>query len=60
VSEQIEPAEAGRFLKAISQDPAAARRIIKNADELLEKLSTLDAKTLSEFIQQLKIRARLF
>jgi phospholipid/cholesterol/gamma-HCH transport system substrate-binding protein len=60
LSEQIEPAEAGRFLKALSQDPAAARRIIKNADELLEKLSTLDAGTLREFIQQLKIRARLF
>jgi phospholipid/cholesterol/gamma-HCH transport system substrate-binding protein len=60
VSEQIDPAEAGRFLKALSEDPAAARRIVKNADELLEKLSTLDAQTLREFIQQMKIKARLW
>ncbi len=59
-SEQMDPAEAGRFLKALSHDPAATRRIMKNADELLEKLSTLDAKTLREFIQQVKVRARLF
>ena len=36
------------------------KALMKNADELLEKLSTLDAKTLREFIQQVKIRARLF
>ncbi|MCX6339536.1 MAG: MlaD family protein [Candidatus Aureabacteria bacterium] len=59
-SEQMDPAEAGRFLKALSHDPAATRRIMKNADELLGKLSTLDAKTLREFIQQVKVRARLF
>lgn len=60
VSERIDPAEAGRFLRALSEDPAAARRIIKNADELLEKLSKLDAASLREFIQQMKIRARLW
>ncbi|MEJ2744708.1 MAG: MlaD family protein [bacterium] len=60
VSEQIDPSEAGRFIEAFSEDPAAARRIVKNADELLEKLSRLDAQTLKEFIQQMKIKARLF
>ncbi len=59
VSEQISPAEAAGFLRAIFQDPAAARRIMKNADELLQKLATLKADELKEFIQQLRIRARL-
>lgn len=59
-SEQVDPAEAGRFLKALSEDPAAARRIIKNADGLLAKLSTLDAASLREFIRQLEIKARLW
>jgi phospholipid/cholesterol/gamma-HCH transport system substrate-binding protein len=58
-SEQMDPAEAGRFLKALSHDPAAARRIVKNADALLEKLAALKADELKEYIQQLKIRARL-
>ena len=60
VSEQVDPTEAGRFIKALSEDPAATRRIVKNADELLAKLSTLDAASLKEFIQQLKIKARLW
>lgn len=60
VSERVDPAEAGRFLKALSEDPAAARRIVKNADELLEKLSKLDAASLKEFVRQMKIKARLW
>lgn len=60
VLQEIEPAEAAQFMKAAMSDPEAARRIIRNADDLLEKLSKLSAQEMREFIQQLKIRARLF
>jgi ABC-type transporter Mla subunit MlaD len=60
ILQEIEPSEAARFLTALMQDPEATRRIIKNADALLEKLAALKADELREFIQQMKIRARLF
>ena len=52
VLEGIEPAVAARFLEALISDPEAARRIIKNADDLLERLSKLNARELREFIRQ--------
>ena len=58
--ERIEPEDAARFLNALSQDPEAARRIVKNADALLARLSAMDAEALRKFVQELRIRARLF
>lgn len=58
--ERIEPEGAARFLNALAEDPAAARRIVKNSDALLERLSATDAEALKKFVQDLRIRARLF
>jgi phospholipid/cholesterol/gamma-HCH transport system substrate-binding protein len=58
--EQIEPRDAARFLNALSQDPEALRRIVTNADDLLGRLSATDAEALKKFVQELRIRARLF
>jgi len=60
VSEKIEPSRAAAFLNALAEDPAATGRIIKNADSLLAGLSSIDEAEMKEFIQQLRIRARLF
>ncbi len=58
--EEIDPDDAAQLFKVVSRDPAAMGRIIKNADQILAELSSLDAKQLREFIQQLSIKARLF
>ena len=58
--EEIDPVNAAQLLNALSKDPEAVRRIVKNTDELLEKLSSLDAKKLKEFTKELRIKARLF
>jgi len=60
IIEGVDPGHAAALLNALADDPNATRRIIKNADELLAKLSALDAPALKDFIQQMKIRARLF
>ena len=58
--EGIDSQKAAQLLAALDQDPAALRRIIQNMDELLAKLSSLDADQLKEFVEQLSVRARLF
>ncbi|MCX6357074.1 MAG: MlaD family protein [Candidatus Aureabacteria bacterium] len=57
---RIDPDDAGRLLKSLAADPEATRRIVKNLDTLLVRLSSLDAPALKEFIRQLKINARFF
>lgn len=56
----IDPARAARLVNAVADDPEAARRIMRNADQLLARLAALDGPALRDYIQQLKIRARLF
>lgn len=56
----VDPDQAAKLITAIAQDPDAARRIVKNTDALLKKLSDLDENKVKEFTDQLSIRARLF
>lgn len=58
--EGIDPEDAARLISALAQDPEAARRIVRNADALLARLAATDAETLRKFVQELRIRARLF
>lgn len=57
---RVDPEQAAALANALSRDPEAARRIVKNADLLLARLSGLDEAALKKFVQELKIRARLF
>ncbi|MDD5556480.1 MAG: MlaD family protein [bacterium] len=58
--EGIEPEEAARLVRALAEDPAAVRRIVARADDLLGRLAALDAAEIRDFIRDLRIRARLF
>ena len=56
----VDPNAAARLLQSLSSDPEAARRIVKNLDLVLSRLSTVDEKKLKEFADGVRIRARLF
>jgi phospholipid/cholesterol/gamma-HCH transport system substrate-binding protein len=60
VLKEIDPMDAARIMKALSEDPDAVRRILQNSDTLLNKLVNMDKEEIKEFIDQVSIKARLF